>query len=114
MAVKQRPLIPPWKRGEPYNPPTLKADLQRLKKFYFDRGFLDVVVRIGDVYEDAEKHLVRINILVDEGPPTLIRAVRLAGTLPSQLPSEQALLAELPLQPRQQPLHQHLPALSHQ
>lgn len=101
MASKQRPLIPPWKRGDPYNPSTLEADLQRLKKFYFDRGFLDTVVRLGEVYEDAEKHLVQINILIDEGPPTRVRTVRLAGERPPQLPSEQALLAKLPLQPQQ-------------
>lgn len=101
MASKQRPLIPPWKRGEPYNPPTLEADLQRLKKFYFDRGFLDAVVRLGEVDEDTEKHLVRINILIEEGPPTLVTRVRLAGERPPQLPSEQTLLAELPLQPQQ-------------
>src|SRR5262245_39839316 len=36
MATQQRPLLPPWGRGEPYNPPTLDADILRLKKFYFD------------------------------------------------------------------------------
>ena len=49
MATKQRPLIPPWKRGEPYNPPTVEADLLRLKKFYFDRGFLDTTVTLAKV-----------------------------------------------------------------
>src|SRR5262245_60532637 len=44
MATKQRPLLPPWGRGEPYNPPTLEADLRRLKKFYFDHGFLETTV----------------------------------------------------------------------
>jgi outer membrane protein insertion porin family len=101
MATKQRPLFPPWKRGEPYNPPTLEADLRRLKKFYFDRGFLDTAVRIGEVQEDTEKHLVQIKILIAEGPPTLVDAVHLAGTLPPELPSAQTLLADLPLQPRQ-------------
>ena len=46
MATQQRPLLPPWGRGEPYNPPTLDADLLRLKKFYFDRGFLECNVRV--------------------------------------------------------------------
>ncbi|MCZ6875320.1 MAG: hypothetical protein O7G88_17645, partial [bacterium] len=101
MATKQRPLIPPWKRGEPYNPPTLEADLQRLKKFYFDRGFLDTVVRLGDVHEDTEKHTVSITIIIDEGPPTLVTAVRLGGTLAPELPAEEVLLAALPLQRRQ-------------
>ena len=37
MATQPRPFLQPWKRGEPYNPATLEADLLRLKKFYFDR-----------------------------------------------------------------------------
>jgi outer membrane protein assembly complex protein YaeT len=101
MATKQRPLIPPWKRGESYNLSTLKADLQRLKKFYFDHGFLDTVVRLGEVHEDTEKDTISITIIIEEGPPTRVTSVRLGGTLPPELPAEQALLAELQLQPQQ-------------
>ncbi len=53
LATTPRPFWPPWKRGEPYNPPTLEADVARVKKFYFDRGFLDTEVTIGQVVEDA-------------------------------------------------------------
>src|SRR5947209_10313797 len=71
MATKQRPLIPPWGRGEPYNPPTLDADLLRLKKHYFDRGFLDCTVRVDRLQEDPEQRTVHIVIALDEGQPTL-------------------------------------------
>src|SRR6266852_5195953 len=77
MATQQRPLFPPWKRGEPYNPPTLDADLLRLKKYYFDHGFLESSVRVDELQEDAEKQTVRIVIAVDEGPRTLVAAVAL-------------------------------------
>jgi outer membrane protein assembly complex protein YaeT len=101
MATKQRPFLPPWKRGEPYNPPTLDADVQRLKKLYFNHGFLDTTVRVGDVREDPETHTVHLDVVIDEGPPTMVTAVHLVGPLPSELPPTQTLLAELPLQPGQ-------------
>src|SRR5688500_11530862 len=43
MATQDRPFFPPWKPGDLYNRPTVEADLRRLKKFYFDRGFLEGV-----------------------------------------------------------------------
>jgi outer membrane protein assembly complex protein YaeT len=97
MAIKQRPFLPPWKHGEPYNPPTLQADLRRLKKFYFDQGFLETTVRQGEVQEDAEKRTVSLEILIDEGPPTMVQAVHIAGSVPSELPAAQALREALPL-----------------
>jgi outer membrane protein assembly complex protein YaeT len=99
MLTKQRPLLPPWRRGEPYNPPTLQADLQRIKKFYFERGFLETVVRLEQVQEDQEEYTVRLEILIEEGVPTRVVEVRLDGTLPPELPPAPQLLAALPLRP---------------
>lgn len=101
MATKQRPLLPPWGHGEPYNPPTLEADLLRLKKFYFDHGFLEAMVRLESVDEDQERRRVRIVIAVDEGMPTLVTSVSLEGTVPPQLPTVPELLEALPLRPQQ-------------
>jgi outer membrane protein insertion porin family len=104
MASKQRPLLPPWRRGEPYNPPTLDADLLRLKKHYFDHGFLETSVRVDELQEDTEKQIVRIVIAIDEGPRTLVAAVALDGTIPPALPPAATLLEALSLRP-QQPLN---------
>ncbi len=101
MATKQRPLLPPWRRGEPYNPPTLDADLLRLKKHYFDHGFLETNVRVDELQEDTEKQIVRIVIAIDEGPRTLVTAVALEGTIPPALPPAATLLEALPLRPEQ-------------
>jgi outer membrane protein assembly complex protein YaeT len=100
MVTQPRPFFPPWKKGEPYNPPTLEEDLQRLKKYYFDRGFLDTVVRLEKVQEEPETGAVRLTIAIDEGEPTVVSDVRLDGPIPPELPSARALLAMLPLQPR--------------
>jgi len=101
MATTQRPLLPPWGRGEPYNPPTLDADLLRLKKHYFDHGFLETSVRVDELQEDTEKQTVRITIAIDEGPRILVTAVAIEGTIPPAVPSAAALLETLPLRPKQ-------------
>lgn len=101
MATKQRPVFPPWARGEAYNPPTLEADVLRLKKWYFDRGFLDCTVRLERVQEDAQHLTVRLTLAIEEGQPTRVAAVHLDGPVPPELPPAIALLAMLPLQPEQ-------------
>ena len=98
MATKPRPFLQFWKRGEPYNPPTLQDDLLRIRKYYFDRGFLETTARVEQVQEDTEKDTVTIEIAIDEGPPTQVAEVRLTGTIPSELSPVQSLIAALPLQ----------------
>lgn len=100
MAITQRPLLPPWKRGEPYNPPTVDADLQRLTRYYFHRGFLNTTIRIAEVREDEEAQTVDIAISIEEGPATHVAAVHVDGNLPPELPAAQTLVAELPLRPQ--------------
>ena len=107
MATKQRPFFPPWRRGEPYNPPTLEADLLRLKKFYFDHGFLEAAARLDKVDEDVERRTVRIMIALDEGLPTLVTAVSVEGTVPAALPAVPQLLADLPLRPQERINKEH-------
>jgi outer membrane protein insertion porin family len=101
MVTEEPPLIPPWKSGGEYNPPTLEADLQRLKKFYFDRGFLAAEVRLGEVREDQDNNTVAIHIIIDEGEPTLIRTLAIAGTVPPELPPKADLVKALALKPGQ-------------
>lgn len=107
MATKQRPFFPPWRRGEAYNPPTLEADLLRLKKFYFDRGFLEATARLEKVDEDPERHRVSIMIALDEGLPTLVTVVSLQGTVPPEVPAVPPLLADLPLRPQERINKEH-------
>ena len=100
MASKQRPFFPPWKRGEAFNRPTLDADLLRLKKYYFDRGFLQAEAKTSDnqIERDAERNEVRITITIQEGKPTIVWSIQVGG-IPEELPSEAKILESLPLQP---------------
>ncbi len=86
MVSKPRPFLQFWKHGEPYNPPTLQEDLLRIRKYYFDRGFLETTAHVEQVQENAEENTVAIEIAIDEGPPTQVAEVRLTGTIPPELP----------------------------
>src|SRR5215467_3129889 len=97
MVTKPRPFLQFWKRGEPYNSPTLQEDLLRIRKYYFDRGFLETTVHVERVQENAEENTVAIEIAIDEGPPTQEAEVRLTGSIPPALPPVQDLIAALPL-----------------
>jgi outer membrane protein assembly complex protein YaeT len=98
MASKPRPWLQFWKRGEPYNPPTLQQDLLRIRRYYFDHGFLETTARVAQLVENAEENTVAIEIAIEEGALTQVEEVRLTGTIPSELPPVQKLIAALPLQ----------------
>jgi outer membrane protein insertion porin family/translocation and assembly module TamA len=76
----------------------LQRDLARVERYYRGHGFFEAHVRVGRVVATSPGH-VRVEIVVDEGPPMLNRSVRLEGLegLPrpiagaAQLASERAL-----------------------
>ncbi|MGH8064448.1 MAG: outer membrane protein assembly factor BamA [Candidatus Entotheonellia bacterium] len=98
MASKPRPWLQFWKRGEPYNAPTLQEDLLRIRKYYFDRGFLETAARVAQVQENADENTVAIELAIEEGAPTQVAEVRLTGAIPSELSPVQTLINALPLQ----------------
>jgi outer membrane translocation and assembly module TamA len=61
-----------------YDESVLQRDLARVERYYRGRGFLDAHARAARVTHVSENH-VRVDIAVDEGPPTLNRALRLDG-----------------------------------
>lgn len=56
----------------------LERDLARVERFYRARGFYEAHARAGRVEHVSTRH-VRITIVVDEGPPVHVEAVRLPG-----------------------------------
>jgi outer membrane protein insertion porin family/translocation and assembly module TamA len=71
---------------EIFDAATLQRDLARVERFYRGHGFLEAHARAGRVIQTSPNH-VRVEIVVDEGPPTLDRAVRIEGleSLPPSL-----------------------------
>ncbi len=61
-----------------YDESVLQRDIARVERYYRGRGFLDVRARAARVTHVSADH-VRVDIAVDEGPPTLNRGVELDG-----------------------------------
>lgn len=61
-----------------FDPATLQRDLARVERSYRGRGFLEAHARTARVIQVSSNH-VRVEIVVDEGPPTLDRTVRVLG-----------------------------------
>ena len=99
MATQQRPLFSPWRRGSDYNPSAVDADLLRLQKFYFDRGYLDVRAAVARVEQNDAGNAVQLHIGIEEGEVTVVRevVVGVEGTLPPGLPTVDRLRNDLPL-----------------
>jgi outer membrane protein insertion porin family/translocation and assembly module TamA len=57
---------------------TLQRDLARVERYYRARGFYQAKARAGRVIRRSDGH-VQVEIVVEEGPPTLIRGVQLQG-----------------------------------
>ncbi|HEX3770942.1 MAG TPA: POTRA domain-containing protein, partial [Polyangiaceae bacterium] len=61
-----------------YDETVLQRDLARVERYYRGRGFLEAHARAARVTHEAKDH-VRVDIQVDEGPPTLNRLVQVDG-----------------------------------
>jgi outer membrane protein insertion porin family len=66
------------RKNEYYNSVTISADLERLRKYYHNRGFLDVAVDTALAF-DISAHDVGITIRIAEGPRSLIDSLSFRG-----------------------------------
>lgn len=63
---------------EIFDASALQRDLARVERYYVGHGFLEAHARAGRVVHVSANH-VRVEIVVDEGTPTLNRSVRVDG-----------------------------------
>jgi outer membrane translocation and assembly module TamA len=79
---------------EIYDPSVVQRDLARVERLYRGHGFLDARARAGRVLHVSADH-VRVEIVVDEGAPTINRSVRVDGleSLPAAVASAARLAA---------------------
>ena len=64
-----------------YSKEKLNADLEQLRSFYFDRGYLEIKVNSVEVSITPDKRHVYIVIRITEGPQYKISSIGLSGTL---------------------------------
>ncbi len=63
---------------EVYDESVLQRDMARVERFYRSQGFFDAHARVAHVFQVKKDH-VRVEIVVDEGKPTLNRNVVVVG-----------------------------------
>jgi outer membrane translocation and assembly module TamA len=84
---------------EVYDPSVLQRDMARVERYYRGKGFLEAHARVGRVIQVNASH-VRIEILVEEGAPTLNRIARIEGlvgvTIEVATAAHKAVDADLP------------------
>jgi outer membrane protein insertion porin family len=64
-----------------YSREKLEADIDRLRTFYLDRGYLEFTVEPPQVTISPDRKDIFITITVNEGKPYKVRSVKLAGNL---------------------------------
>jgi outer membrane protein insertion porin family/translocation and assembly module TamA len=85
---------------EVYDESVLQRDMARVERFYRSRGFFDAHARVARVFQVTSNH-VRVDIVVDEGTPTVNRNVIVHGleTVPERVADAVTAAAERALIP---------------
>ncbi len=86
----------PWSfftSNDQYVKEKVDADLDALKVFYMDRGYLKFKILSSDIKMSPDKKKVIVNIVVEEGPIFKIRGVQLTGEFFDQKPILQKIIA---------------------
>jgi len=89
MELKETNLLSWWEKDDRYSKSTFASDIEKIKSFYLDRGYLNFKILSADVSITPNKKQLIINIDIDEGQKYIFSDISLSGEL-SEF-SEQAL-----------------------
>ena len=64
-----------------YSREKLEGDIDRLRTFYLDRGYLEFTVEPPQVTISPDRKDIFITVTINEGEPYTVRSVKLAGNL---------------------------------
>lgn len=85
----------PWSfftSSDQYVQEKLDADLDALKSFYMDRGYLKMKIISKDTVMSSDKKKVNVNVVIEEGPIYKISGVEITGETYGQKPVLQKLI----------------------
>jgi outer membrane protein insertion porin family len=68
-----------YTKSDRYARAKLNADLERIRAHYLNRGYLEFDVKSTQVTISPDKQEISINVVIDEGQPFTVTAVRLEG-----------------------------------
>jgi len=77
-----------WNKDDRYSRQVLSGDLEKLKSFYMDRGYLDFRVVSSIVSISKNKKNVYISLTIDEGKKYSIGKISITGNLPEKVSLE--------------------------
>ena len=88
-----------YSKTDRYARSKLNADLEKLRAYYVNRGYLEFAVESTQVTISPDKQTITIAISVREGQPYTVTSVRLEGDYLGKEPEFQAFVALRPGQP---------------
>lgn len=68
-----------YTKSDRYARTKLNADLEKIRSYYLNRGFLEFDIKSSQVSISPDKQNISINIVVNEGQPYSVAAVKLEG-----------------------------------
>jgi len=96
LSTKTRPWYAPWRSRPVFDPAVFASDLERIPRFYQDKGYYEAKVS-HDLSVDDKEGLVTVNIQISEGEPIRVAQVSVDIVDAPELKTElQALLPKLP------------------
>jgi outer membrane protein insertion porin family len=88
-----------YSKTDRYARSKLNADLEKLRAYYVNRGYLEFAIESTQVTISPDKQTISVAISVREGQPYTVTSVRLEGDYLGKEPEFQALVALRPGQP---------------
>lgn len=77
-----------WNKDDRYSKQTLSGDLEKIKSFYMDRGYLDFKIESSLVRISKNKKNVYIDILIEEGKKYSFGKISVTGIFPEGIKTE--------------------------
>jgi len=81
MELKATNLLSWWEKDDRYSKSSLSADLEKIKSFYLDRGYLNFKIVSTDVSITPNKKRLTITIDVDEGDKYTFGDISISGSI---------------------------------
>ena len=85
-----------YTKADRYSREKLTGDLESLRSFYLDRGYLEFNVRSTQVSISADRESIELVIVVDEGEKFLVKDITFAGELQGREEEFRAMLRLAP------------------
>ena len=100
MKTKTTNLMSWWNKDDRYSKQILSGDLETIRSFYMDKGYLDFNIKSTTVSISKNKKNVYISITLDEGKKYNIGKILLTGKLPDKIDTSE-IIGQIKIQSNQ-------------